>query len=64
LPETFFKREDNSIRCVLLLERLTFKAELIVRYIEQTHNIEAAFEDEVTGEIKAICEVMLVAFST
>ncbi|KAI8056756.1 dynein associated protein-domain-containing protein [Syncephalis plumigaleata] len=57
LPESFFRRESNSIRCVLLLERLVFKAELVVRYIEQTHSVETALKEEVTGNLKSVCEM-------
>ncbi|CAG8748680.1 37730_t:CDS:10 [Gigaspora margarita] len=57
LPETFFSTENDSIQCLLLLQRLVFKSELIIKQIDQKHNIAEKLNTTVPEQLIAVCEL-------
>ncbi|RHZ46581.1 hypothetical protein Glove_613g13 [Diversispora epigaea] len=57
LPETYFETENDSIRCLLLLKRLVFKSELIIKQVEQIHNIPEKLNTTVPEKLIAVCEL-------
>ncbi|CAI2184001.1 20409_t:CDS:10 [Funneliformis geosporum] len=56
LPDSFFRSEHDSIRCLLLLKRLVFKSELIIKQVDQIHNIPEKLNTVVPEELMAVCE--------
>ncbi|CAG8551228.1 227_t:CDS:10, partial [Funneliformis mosseae] len=56
LPDSFFRSENDSIRCLLLLKRLVFKSELIIKQVDQIHNIPEKLNTVVPEELMAVCE--------
>lgn len=63
LPETYFQTENDPIRCLLLLKRLVFKSELIIKQVEQIHNIPEKLNTTVPENLIAVCEVCLIFIS-
>ena len=59
LPDSYFRSEHDSIRCLLLLKRLVFKSELIIKQVDQIHNIPEKLNTTVPEELIAVCEVSL-----
>ncbi len=59
MPDSFFRSEHDSIRCLLLLKRLVFKSELIIKQVDQIHNIPEKLNTTVPEELMAVCEVCL-----
>ncbi|KAF9970328.1 hypothetical protein BGZ73_006963 [Actinomortierella ambigua] len=58
LPERFFKTENDSIQCFLLFKRLAFKADLMIKHLEQQYNIaDKIVQTQVPQELVATCEV-------
>ncbi|CAG8559204.1 1862_t:CDS:10 [Ambispora leptoticha] len=57
LPESFFKTENDSINCLLLLKRLVFKSELVIKQLDQIHNIPEKLNAVVPEELIAVCEL-------
>ncbi|KAG0253188.1 hypothetical protein DFQ27_007619 [Actinomortierella ambigua] len=58
LPERFFKTENDSIQCFLLFKRLAYKADLMIKHLEQQYNIaEKIVQTQVPQELVATCEV-------
>ncbi|CAG8532048.1 11587_t:CDS:10 [Diversispora eburnea] len=57
LPETYFETENDSIRCLLLLKRLVFKSELIIKQVEQIHNIPEKLNTTVPEKLISVCEL-------
>ncbi|CAH1761785.1 1197_t:CDS:10, partial [Entrophospora sp. SA101] len=57
LPETFFRTENDSIRCLLLLKRIIFKSDLIVKQIDQIHNIPEKLNTVVPEKLISVCEL-------
>ncbi|PKK65078.1 hypothetical protein RhiirC2_78704 [Rhizophagus irregularis] len=57
LPDSYFRSEHDSIRCLLLLKRLVFKSELIIKQVDQIHNIPEKLNTTVPEELIAVCEV-------
>ncbi|EXX79593.1 Nip100p [Rhizophagus irregularis DAOM 197198w] len=56
LPDSYFRSEHDSIRCLLLLKRLVFKSELIIKQVDQIHNIPEKLNTTVPEELIAVCE--------
>ncbi|KAG0289079.1 hypothetical protein BGZ98_003991, partial [Dissophora globulifera] len=58
LPERFYSTEHDSIQCLLLFKRLSFKAELMSKHLEQQYGIsDKIAQGDVPSEIVSICEV-------
>ncbi|CAG8589226.1 1725_t:CDS:10, partial [Ambispora gerdemannii] len=57
LPDSFFKTENDSINCLLLLKRLVFKSELIIKQLDQIHNIPEKLNTAVPEELIVACEL-------
>ncbi|GJJ70132.1 dynactin 1 [Entomortierella parvispora] len=58
LPDGFFRTENDSIQCLLLFKRLSFKAELMNKHLEQQHSLsEKMSQGVVPLELVPICEV-------
>ncbi|GAN11005.1 dynactin [Mucor ambiguus] len=57
LPDSFFKTENDAISCVLLYKRLVFKAELIIKHLDQNHPISEKIMDTVPESLVAVCEM-------
>ncbi|KAG9306594.1 hypothetical protein G9A89_004791 [Geosiphon pyriformis] len=57
LPDSFFSTENDSIRCLLLLKRLVFKSELIIKQLDQIHDIPEKLKTTVPEELIAVCEM-------
>ncbi|RUS14207.1 dynein associated protein-domain-containing protein [Jimgerdemannia flammicorona] len=57
LPESFFKSENDSIRCLLLFKRLVFKADLIIKHLDQNHNVSEKIASTIPERLIVICEV-------
>ncbi|RCI05266.1 hypothetical protein CU098_009430 [Rhizopus stolonifer] len=57
LPEAFFKTENDAISCVLLYKRLVFKAELIIKHLDQNQPISEKIMDTVPESLVSVCEM-------
>ncbi|RUP51158.1 hypothetical protein BC936DRAFT_149617 [Jimgerdemannia flammicorona] len=57
LPESFFKSENDSIRCLLLFKRLVFKADLIIKHLDQNHNVSEKIASTIPERLIVICEM-------
>ena len=58
LPDGFFRTENDSIQCLLLFKRLSFKAELMNKHLEQQYSItEKISQNAVPTELVQVCEV-------
>ncbi|KAI8984000.1 dynein associated protein-domain-containing protein [Mycotypha africana] len=57
LPDAFFKTENDSISCVLLFKRLEFKAQLIVKHLDQNHPISEKIMNNINENLVTICEI-------
>jgi dynactin 1 len=57
LPDAFFKTENDPISCLLLFKRLCFKADLIIKHLDQNYPISEKIMDNVTESLVTICEV-------
>jgi dynactin 1 len=62
LPDSFFKTENDAISCLLLYKRLRFKAELIIRHLDQNHPISERIMDTVPENLVAVCEVRILFY--
>ncbi|CAG8722834.1 7684_t:CDS:10, partial [Cetraspora pellucida] len=57
LPDTFFHTENDSIHCLLLLKRLVFKSELIIKQVDQIHNIPDKLNTTVPEQLISVCDL-------
>ncbi|KAI1316326.1 hypothetical protein EDD11_010105 [Mortierella claussenii] len=58
LPDGFFGTENDSIQCLLLFKRLSFKSELMSKHLEQQYGIsDKIARGAVSSEIVPVCEV-------
>ncbi|ORX62149.1 hypothetical protein DM01DRAFT_1379982 [Hesseltinella vesiculosa] len=57
LPDTFFKTENDAISCILLFKRLVFKAELIIKHLDQNHPISERITDTFSESLISVCEL-------
>ncbi|KAG0253457.1 hypothetical protein BG011_006358 [Mortierella polycephala] len=58
LPDGFFRTENDSIQCLLLFKRLSFKSELMNKHLEQQYGItEKITQNAIPTELVPICEV-------
>ncbi|KAI8974920.1 dynein associated protein-domain-containing protein [Pilobolus umbonatus] len=57
LPDQFFKTENDAISCVLLYKRLLFKAELIIKHLDQNYPISEKIMETVTDSLVSVCEM-------
>ncbi|KAF9169409.1 hypothetical protein BGX21_007549 [Mortierella sp. AD011] len=58
LPDGFFKTENDSVQCLLLFKRLSFKSELMSKHLEQQYGIsDKIAQNSVPSELVPICEV-------
>ncbi|KAG9326764.1 hypothetical protein KVV02_008654 [Mortierella alpina] len=58
LPDGFFRTENDSIQCLLLFKRLSFKSELMNKHLEQQYGIaEKITQNTIPSELIPICEV-------
>ncbi|KAF9180030.1 hypothetical protein BGZ51_006508 [Haplosporangium sp. Z 767] len=58
LPDGFFRTENDSIQCLLLFKRLSFKSELMNKHLEQQYGItEKITQNTIPTELVPICEV-------
>ncbi|KAF9571027.1 hypothetical protein EC968_001114 [Mortierella alpina] len=58
LPDGFFRTENDSIQCLLLFKRLSFKSELMNKHLEQQYGIaEKITQNSIPSELIPICEV-------
>ncbi|ORZ05753.1 dynein associated protein-domain-containing protein [Lobosporangium transversale] len=58
LPDGFFKTENDSIQCLLLFKRLSFKSELMSKHLEQQYSLsDKITQGEVLPELASVCEV-------
>ncbi|KAF9434926.1 hypothetical protein BGZ76_007186 [Entomortierella beljakovae] len=58
LPDGFFRTENDSIQCLLLFKRLTFKSELMSKHLEQQYGIlDKITQNAVSSELAPVCEV-------
>ncbi|CAG8527533.1 5155_t:CDS:10, partial [Dentiscutata heterogama] len=57
LPDTFIRTENDSILCLLLLKRLVFKSDLIIKQIDQKHNIAEKLNTVVPEQLIAVCDL-------
>ncbi|KAF9216830.1 hypothetical protein BGZ59_007829 [Podila verticillata] len=58
LPDGFFRTENDSIQCLLLFKRLSFKSDLVNKHLEQQYNIaEKITQNSIPSELVPICEM-------
>ncbi|KAF9407583.1 hypothetical protein BGZ94_002642, partial [Podila epigama] len=58
LPDGFFRTENDSIQCLLLFKRLSFKSDLVNKHLEQQYGIiEKMAQNSVPTELVPICEM-------
>ncbi|CAG8570721.1 1450_t:CDS:10 [Paraglomus brasilianum] len=57
LPDSFFTNDNDSIRCLLLMKRLVFKSDLIIKQLDQIHNIPEKLNSTVPEELISVCEM-------
>ncbi|KAF9353188.1 hypothetical protein BGX26_009024 [Mortierella sp. AD094] len=58
LPDGFFRTENDSIQCLLLFKRLSFKSELMSKHLEQQYGIsDKIAQNTIPSELVPICEV-------
>ncbi|KAF9110823.1 hypothetical protein BGX27_005836 [Mortierella sp. AM989] len=58
LPDGFFRTENDSIQCLLMFKRLSFKSELMSKHLEQQYGIsEKIAQNVVPSELVPVCEV-------
>ncbi|CAG8561290.1 7705_t:CDS:10 [Paraglomus occultum] len=57
LPDSFFTNDNDSIRCLLLMKRLVFKSELVIKQLDQIHNIPEKLNSTVPEELISVCEM-------
>ncbi|KAI7830262.1 dynein associated protein-domain-containing protein, partial [Gamsiella multidivaricata] len=58
LPDGFFRTENDSIQCFLLFKRLSFKAELMSKHLEQQYGIaDKIAQNAIPSELVSVCEV-------
>ncbi|KAG0363915.1 hypothetical protein BG005_003735 [Podila minutissima] len=58
LPDGFFRTENDSIQCLLLFKRLSFKSDLVNKHLEQQYNIaEKITQNTIPSELVPICEM-------
>src|SRR6202012_3534033 len=52
LPDGFFRTENDSIQCLLLFKRLSFKSDLVNKHLEQQYNIaEKITQNSIPSEL-------------
>ncbi|KAK9768156.1 hypothetical protein K7432_001450 [Basidiobolus ranarum] len=57
MPESFFINEYDSLRCLFLMKRLSFKTDLINKHISQNHQVVDALPAETSEELISVCEM-------
>ncbi|KAF9969019.1 hypothetical protein BGZ65_012363, partial [Modicella reniformis] len=58
LPDGYFKTDNDSVQCLLLVKRLSFKAELMNKHLEQQYGVsEKIAQGTFAAELVSICEV-------
>ncbi|CAH1756065.1 15759_t:CDS:10 [Entrophospora sp. SA101] len=55
LPDNFFQTDNDSIRCLLLWKRLVFKSDLIIKQMDQVHNVTEKLNTVVPEELISVC---------
>lgn len=58
LPEAFFKTEQDPIACMLLFKRLSFKASLVVKHLEQNYPVSEKIMENISEHLITVCEVI------